>query len=318
MKAMMYTMMAVATCSPLFADISTGAPASVTPQIPTRVQGNCDLLASNTVRATFQGMRTMPVQTLDDETPGTMDVAVFQVLENLAYRRYVRYGDGRLAPGSRFTVAMSRELPGQPASVVDDIGQMTPGEEAVLKIDHLYLFGDQEGTPVRPCTRMARRQSVPAAPIAQPADEPASPKTEDPQQEVLPLVQPGGASASGSGSSYSRSISRTFSANGGNVKTESVEVISEKLPGSTEVKTRMFINGKEVDPVTRQPIATSGAIQQTATQTTQPAATAPAPAATTPAPVKTAPEGAVDDTVIEQPAATVPSGSPALSDEDSF
>ncbi len=233
MNTTLTSLLMVAVASPaLLADISTGAPTTPTPQTPTRIQGNCDLLASNTVRATFEGIQTLQTQSLDQATPVTVHVAVFRVIDNLAYRRFVRYGDGSLKPGARFTVALSRDLPGQPSSVVDTIVQMQPGEEVVMKIDHLYLFGDQEGKPIRPCTRMARRQGGAAGAPAQP------------QLQTGPSLQT---------SAVSRQVSVSVNGNG---QTESTEVISQKLPGSQEVKTRMYVNGVEVDPTTRQPLAT--------------------------------------------------------------
>ncbi len=184
MKTTLTSLLMLAAASPaLLADINaTGTPATPTPQAPTRVMGNCDMLASNTVRATFLGVRALQTQSYDQAAPATVHVAVFQVLENLAYKRLVRYGDGALKPGTCFTVAMTRDLPGQPASIADTIMQMQPGEEALLKIDHLYIFGDQEGKPLRPCSRMARRQAVatqqPVAPIATPAPAPQPVQTE--------------------------------------------------------------------------------------------------------------------------------------------
>ncbi len=187
MKTTLTSLLVLAAASPaLLADISTGAPTTTTPQAPTRVMGNCDLLASNTVRATFLGVRALQSQAFDQELPTTVHVAVFQVIDNLAYKRFVRYGDGSLKPGSCFTVAMSRELPGQPASIADTIAQMQPGEEAVMKIDHLYIFGDQEGKAIRPCSRMARRQV--AAP-QQPAVAPQPAPVPAPQQPAAPAQQ---------------------------------------------------------------------------------------------------------------------------------
>ncbi len=183
MKTTLTSLLMLAAASPvLLADISVGAPVSPTPQAPTRIMGNCDLLASNTVRATFVGVRALQMQSFDQAAPATVHVAVFQVIDNLAYKRLVRYGDGALKPGTCFTVAMSRDLPGQPATIVDTIAQMQPGEEAVMKIDHIYIFGDQEGKPLRPCSRMARRQGTGAA-VAQPA-APAAP------QPTVPAPQP--------------------------------------------------------------------------------------------------------------------------------
>ncbi len=259
----------LAAASPaLLADINTGSPTTPTPQTPTRIQGNCDLLASNTLRATFLGVRDLQMQTFDQETPNTVQVAVFEVLENLAYRRYVRYGDGQLKPGARFTVAMSRELPGQPASIVDTISQMLPGEEAVMKIDHLYIFGDQEGKPIRPCSRMARRQD------SGNAQQPAA--TTTPQGYPQPVAAPAGYSTT---AAVSRRVSVSMNSNG---VAESTEVISQKLPGSNEVQTRMFVNGQEVDPATRQPL--------NATPAPQPA----------PAPEQPAADANGDDTTVEQ------------------
>ncbi len=289
MNKTLTSLLVMAAASPaLLADISTGAPASQTPQTPTRIQGNCDLLASNTVRATFLGVRTLQVQTFEQETPGTVDVAVFEVIDNLAYRRLVRYGDGSLKPGARFTVSMSRDLPGQPASVVDTISQMQPGEEAVMKIDHLYLFGDQEGKPIRPCSRMARRQGATA-------DAPAP----QPQLQTAPSLQT---------SAVSRQVSVSMNGNG---QTETREIITQKLPGSNEVTRRMFINGVEVDPATKQPLADA--------QQANPAAPAPVTAPATPAQQK--PDEHGDDTTVEQApqnAVPVAPAAPAAGQNESF
>ncbi len=187
MKTTLTSLLMLAAASPaLLADITaTSTPATPTPQAPTRVMGNCDLLASNTVRATFLGVRALQTQSFDQPVPTTVHVAVFQVIENVAYKRVVRYGDGSLKPGACFTVALTRDLPGQPANIADTIIQMQPGEEALLKIDHLYIFGDLEGKSIRPCSRMARRQGVAApVPAVTPAPVPAP-------QPVAPPVQEG-------------------------------------------------------------------------------------------------------------------------------
>ncbi len=280
MKTPLTTLLLLAASGPaLFADITVGPPASPAPQVPTRTMGNCDLLASNTVRATFVGLRNIQTQSFDQEAPTTAQVAVFQVIDNLAYRRLVRYGDGRLLPGTNFAVAMDRELPGQPATVVDTISRMQPGEEAALRMDHLYLFGDAEGKSIRPCARIARKQD---AATQQPVDaaQPVAPR---------PLV-----------SGYSAGRSRQFSVSvNPDGSTQSVEVISEKLPGSDEVKTRMFINGQEVDPTTRQPLN---------------AAPAPAPAPTPAANEEGDKQDRDSDTIVEhapQNAAPVPPPAPA-------
>lgn len=165
-------------------------------EMPSVGRGNCDLMASNTVRAVFRGIQ----QGADG---AAAQVAVFEVVQNLAHQRVVRYGDGMMPAGMIFTVMMDRNLPGQPSSVVDEIAQMQPGEEAVMKIDHLFMFEEPQGINLRPCTRMARKPATPVNPYpgiqqpgmpvqpaqpvqpAMPAD-PDAPVNEAPAQPVQP------------------------------------------------------------------------------------------------------------------------------------
>lgn len=162
--------------------------------VPSVGRGNCDLMASNTVRAVFRG-----VQTATDGSGA--QIAVFEVIQNLAHKRVVRYGDGQMPAGMVFTVAMDRTLLGQPSSVVDEIALMQPGEEAVMKIDHLFLFDEPQGHNLRPCTRLARKPAAtaPTSPYpvvpqpvlpAQPTDSAA------PVQPKLP-VMPGAGNGGG-------------------------------------------------------------------------------------------------------------------------
>lgn len=279
------------------ADINSGLSAHA-PQAG-GVRGNCDLMATNTVRATFKGLKDVPAAGLDSDSAATSKVAIFEVIENLAHRRLVRYGDGAMPAGMIFTVAMDKQMPGQPADIVDTISQMQEGEETVMRIDHLFLYGEPDGKFLRPCARMARRAAEPA-PAAQDAvagePAPALPTS------VAPLTGNGGVSiGSGTRTATSRSVSiRTVPDGQGGFKTYKEETISELLPGTNEVKTRMFINDVEVDPRTRQPLAPA----PVATPTPTPAP-APAPAATptptpaqTPAPLPAAP-APDDDTVVE-------------------
>ncbi len=293
MNTILRTAIAMAAAAPaLLADIGVGAN-TPTPYSPTQVQGNCDLLASNAVRATFIGLRDMPTQSITEDTPTTIRVAIFQVIDNIGHRRYVRYGDGPLAAGTRFSVSMSRELPGQPAGIADEIGKMQPGDEAVLKIDHLYIFGEGEGTAIRPCTRIARAKAQQPAPAqldngAQGQPGPAiDPATGQP-------IQAGQASIG-----YYRNNS--VESNG-----RKVETITHKLPGSDEVVTRTFINGVEVDPNTLQPL-------QPGQQGSKPVH---------PTPKKPLPGDNDDDTVIEHAPDNAthrePDSGETISDEDSF
>ena len=274
------SVMALAMSTPML--LANNAPAlrpMPTGLMPMQARGNCDLMASNTVNASFVGLRDLAVQRVDQSEPTTVQVGVFQVINNLAYRRFNRIGDGQLVPGMQFTIAMNKELPGQPAENVDTISSLQPGEEVVMRVDHLYLITGQEGESIRVCARLARRNAQPAAPAATPA----------------PLPIPGAQQPAAGGSVQYSSSSSSFSfttggANGPQMQTVQTSRVYD--PATGQIKTRMIINGVEVDPVTRQPLA--------------PAA-APAPAAPAAAPAPTSEEQARreaaedenDDTIIE-------------------
>ena len=211
--------------------------------VPMQARGNCDLMASNTVSASFVGLRDLAVQRVDQTEPTTVQVAVFQVINNLAYRRYNRIGDGQLTPGMQFTIAMNKELPGQPAENVDTISTLQPGEEVAMRVDHLYLITGQEGESIRVCSRLARRNTAAAAPSPTPS----------------PLPIPGAATPATGGmhsgmqiTSSSSSFSMSTDASG---QMQTVQTSRYYDSATGEIKTRMLINGVEVDPVTKQPLA---------------------------------------------------------------
>lgn len=281
-------LLALAASTPsLFAEISVPTPATAA------LRGNCDLLASNTVRATFVGMHDLTVQTINDDAPSTAQVAVFEVIDLLGYKKFNRLGDGQLVSGTKFTISMSRELPGQPADIADTIAQMQPGEEAVMRIDHLYLMNGPQGEPLRVCSRMARRAAQPAvtATEQQPADGSAPSEAPSATNNIpLPTIgapAQGGVQTQFSASSTSVSITRDADGNMVQTRTE-----SNYDPATGQMKTRMYINGTEVDPQTKQPLLqTVAPAPAPASQTTE-----AAPAAGTPAPA-TADNG--DDTIVE-------------------
>lgn len=247
---------------------------AIVPNMTEQMRGNCDLMASNTLRAIFRGTRDLAVQTLHDPQPTTVHIAESEVVENLAHRRFVRYGDREMPSGMHFAVALDREMPGQPTDVVDKIIQMKPGDEAVMKIDHIYLFDGPEGKHLRPCTRMALR------PTAQP-DTPAPLPT-----AIAPL--PGHPSSQ---SSISTGKVPQAGASG-YIKSETIEVHTAFDSTTGKTVTRMFINGQEVDPKTRQPL------QQAASS--QPASASPQ----SPIPQPSTNE----DTIVEQPERTTEEG----------
>lgn len=242
--------------------------------MPMQARGNCDLMASNTVSASFVGLRDLAVQRVDQSEPSTVQVGVFQVINNLAYRRFNRIGDGQLVPGMQFTIAMNKELPGQPAENVDTISTLQPGEEVVMRVDHLYLITGQEGESIRVCARLARRNTQPAAPADMPTAAPA------------PLPIPGAPQAAPGGVQYSSSSASFSFSSGANGQMQTVQTSRYYDSATGEIKTRMIINGVEVDPVTRQPLA--------------PATPAAAPAPTSEEQArKEAAEDEDDDTIIE-------------------
>lgn len=260
-------------------------------------RSNCDLMASNTVRAIFKGYRELTTQGMNQESPVTTKVAIFEVLENLAYRQYVRYGDGELNAGDTFSVTLDNQMPGQPAQIIDTIGQMNEGDEAVMKLDHLYLFDTKAGTDpnIRPVSRMALRK----APVAQ-TDTAAMPTS------VAPLTHIPGVNVTAAESSESV---HTIIING---QATTVRITKQLNPGSSQMETHMYINGVEVDPQTRQPL-TPAAPAATAVPATPLAPAAPSAQNKTAAPAPV--QNTDDDTIVETPK---PSEAPKISPQESF
>lgn len=240
---------------------------------PAQVRGNCDLMASNTVSASFVGLRDLAVQRIDQTEPTSVQVAVFQVINNLAYRRFNRIGDGQLVPGMQFTIAMNKELPGQPAENVDTISTLQPGEEVAMRVDHLYLITGQEGESIRVCARLARRNAQAAYTPAVPAPLP------------IPGTQQTATGNMLNGMQYTSSSSSFSMTTGANGQMQTVQTSRYYDSTTGEVKTRMLINGVEVDPVTKQPLA-------------QAALPAPAPVSESQAQQEAA-EDENDDTIVE-------------------
>lgn len=205
------------------------------------IQERCELMASNAVRAKFQGM---------EDKEGEKN-AVFEVLENLGHRRFVRYGDGAMHEGTLFTVSLNGAAPGQPAELKEEIGKMKPGDQAIMKVDHLFIFSEPQGQNVRPCTRMARIMPEPPPTAQQPA---APQQAAAPQQPALPTtVAPLNSRPQRMGESYSSSFSMRPDGKGGVIQ-ERIDTVSKYDPATGQVTTRMYINGTEVDPKTRQPL----------------------------------------------------------------
>lgn len=274
-----------------WADIGMGRPSPSMVNMPRQGVYHSDLLASNAVRAVFKGLRTIPVVDLAMPTDATEEVAVFEVKQNLAHRRYDRMGDGALNEGRLFSVSLAADVPGQAADVGRQIREMKPGDEALLNIDHIYLFRDEGNENVRAVTRFAKVtpqpqgvqgvpgapatpaqsavQGVPAVPVT-PA-QPAGPVPPAPDAAPAPAdADPAPLTPAATSSGYARSVESRISIEPdgkGGMRRTKVDIIREWTPGNDKERVRKFVNDVEVDPETDQPL------QQTApaTPTTAPA-----------------------------------------------
>ena len=279
----LYSLMVLPAVSVTWADISMGRPGMV--NTPRQGVYHSDLLASNAVHAVFKEIRSIPVVDLNVPDPGMEEVAVFEVKQNLANRRYDRMGDGAMNPGKIFAVSLSADVPGQDADVGRQIREMKPGDEALLNIDHIYLFREEGNKDVRACTRFARVQPQTPAPAAdtasaetpttdgapaQPAPSPDQPaqQTTTPMPSSVPATpltpaqktagdvpEPQPLLRNDSGS-FSRSVETSISIvpdGKGGMKETRIEIRRERSGDGPE-KVRKFINGTEVDPQTDRPL----------------------------------------------------------------
>lgn len=247
-----------------WADISLGKAPLDIPQPPAVY--HTDLLAANAVHAIFREIRSIPVVSLD-AAPSTQDVAVFEVKQNLAYRRYDRMGDGALQVGRRFAVTLGADIPGQDAALSDKIRAMKPGDEALLNIDHIYVFRESGNENVRACTRFAGIQPQKPTPIA---EAPTTPPAEQTPAATAPSAAPTASAADiptdepdmapQTLQPQTRNISRSVTSHitvvpdgKGGMRTMKVEVHREWAADGTQ-KVRKFINNVEVDPQTDKPL----------------------------------------------------------------
>lgn len=286
-NSIFYLFPALLTVPAALADITIGVPTAM--RMPQKNIYHADLLSSNAVRAAFKELRSIPVVSLD-AAPDTEEVAVFEVKENLAYRRYDRMGDGALSPGKLFAVSLRTDIPGQDAALSQQIREMNAGDEALLNMDHIYVFRAEGNENVHACTRFAKiqpqptiqRPVEPAAPMPSTATAPMptapTQATEPTAADAAPMrLQPNSTSAR----SVETRLTIEPDGNGG-MRRMKVEVHREWTPTGEE-RIRKFINDVEVDPQTDQPLAIPGApMIQPAAQPQQTAPAAPAPQAEAP------------------------------------
>lgn len=257
---LLYTIPALLAVPAAFADISHGQTAHARNIATAQGAYHSDLLASNAVLAVLKEIRTVPKVTLEATTPETEQIAVFEVKQNLAHRRYDRMGDGPLQPGKLFSVSLATDVPGQDAALADKIRAMAPGDEAVMNMDHIYVFREEGNENVRACTRFATaadKQDAPATPSA-PTSAPAAVS-----HPTAPAADAPGAPAPFGGAfhitmgpdTYSSSVSTSIEMkpDAQGVMRRTKVVIRREISGNKET-VRKFINDVEVDPQTDQPL----------------------------------------------------------------
>lgn len=142
-------LLAGALTAPLTSHVASaqeGSPAA--PAIPHSgvPAGNCDLMASNTLRATYVG----PVR--EGETAAYR----FTVIETIAYKASNRYANLPLKQGQTLDIPADPSRPGQPADVLAGMAEMKPGEEVIMLINHIFLFAEPYYGNQIVCTRLAR------------------------------------------------------------------------------------------------------------------------------------------------------------------
>ena len=256
----LYSMIMLPAVATAWADIGMGRPSPSLVNMPRQGVYHSDLLASNAVHAIFKGLRTIPVVDLTMPTDATEEVAVFEVKQNLAHRRYDRMGDGALNVGRLFPVSLAADVPGQAA----DVGRQPRQVQGV------------PGAPVTPAPSAV--QGVPATPVT-PA-QPATAATPAPDAAPAPAdADPAPLTPAAKSSGYARSVESRISIEPdgkGGMRRTKVEIIREWTSDQGKERVRKFVNDVEVDPETDQPL-----------QQTTPAAPA-APATVTPAEPATA------------------------------
>lgn len=264
----LYAIPALVTLPVAVADISLGRPPA--PQAAAEGAYHTDLLASNAVLASLKEIRTVPIVSLESASPTSAQIAVFEVKQNLAYKRYDRMGDPSLQPGKLFPISLAADVPGQDASLGEQIRTMKPGDEAIMNIDHIYIFREDGNENVRACTRFALRKAqgapqapsaptpaqpaAPAATVSTPTPAPAATAAPTHATPLIPMIRLMDG-LSDDGHHYSSSVETRIVMqpdDQGVMKRTKIEIRNETIDGKTTV--RKFINDVEVDPNTDQPL----------------------------------------------------------------
>lgn len=217
-----------------------------------------ELLASNAVHAIYRGIRTVPKVTLDGSA-SLEEIGVFEVKQNLAHRRYDRMGDGPLQEGKLLGVALATDVPGQDASLAQQIRAMAPGDEALMNIDHVYVFRQDGNETVHPCTRFVPvpGKSSETQPVGTPPAQPEGTAVPEPDA-IIPNIPslPPVRFTTGTHKSTRVTVRSIIEPDGrGGMRQTRIEERCERDESTGQETVRKFINGVEVDPQTDQPLS---------------------------------------------------------------
>ena len=138
-----------------------------------------DLLATNTVVATYLGTKERPCMFRTALCPDRCNhgakVAMFRVTANENYAKPGKYGDDKAEPGSLLMIDVKNDTPGQSDEVKALIAGLTVGDKVRMTQDHYYGDFGQVVEPFRPVTKIEKLQQekkdlVPALPEAPAGD----------------------------------------------------------------------------------------------------------------------------------------------------
>lgn len=138
--------------------------------LPPTVQqvGNCDLLASDTVRAVFLDITS---------TAGGDYVARFEIVESLAHEQGSPARLKAMQVGETFSILLRSDIPGQPASIMESLVALRPGQLAILRLDRLFMLDPSDYGERLVCARFR--------PLNSSANQPAG-GSEDASQATVP------------------------------------------------------------------------------------------------------------------------------------
>lgn len=174
--------------------------------LPSAVQqvGNCDLLASDTVRAVF----------LDITSTDRGDyVARFEIVEALAHEPISPHAKlNAMQVGETFSILLRNDVPGQPASIMQGLVALRPGQLAVMRLDRLFMLDPSDYGERLVCARFR--------PLNSSANQPAA--------------------GSEGGSQATATPNSVFKQNTSTIKYE--------VADDGSIREKQYINGEEIPP----------------------------------------------------------------------